>query len=83
MVIAELLVKLNTNDYVDGIVIHILGKYAPTVSRCMQQALKVVEYWCRIVNLGVHLERTVLVSFTKRMNLDDIKFITFGTQLHQ
>jgi len=87
MVVDELLKELNsmgiyTQGYADDIAILVVGNNMRLISEKMQRALKIVEDWCSRVNLSVNPEKTVIVPFTKRRNMEDLKIPTlFGTNL--
>lgn len=82
LVVDELLNELNkkgiyTQGYADDIVIIIMGKNLYRISRQMQQALKIVEDWCKRVDLKVNPEKTALIPFTKKRKLEGLSTPTF------
>lgn len=58
--------KYSCIAYADDLVIIIRGKFTSTLCDLMQNALKIVEKWCRKQNLSVNPEKTKLLHFTKR-----------------
>ncbi|KAL1447090.1 hypothetical protein WDU94_000567 [Cyamophila willieti] len=78
LVVDELLDKLNNQGYyaqgyADDIVILIRGKYLSTISDVMQSALNIVENWCEEVNLRVNPNKTTLIPFTLKRNLEELR----------
>jgi hypothetical protein len=82
LVVGDLLVTLNnqgyyTQGYANDIVIPILGKHANTVSELMQRALDTVEGWCLREKLHIHPNKTALIPFINKRNLDGMRLPTF------
>jgi hypothetical protein len=76
MVADSLLNRLgNCNCFVQGfaddVVILISGKFLSTICDLMQRALNCAQNWCSEIGLNVNADKTVMVLFTKRGNLED------------
>lgn len=56
--------------YADDLAILVNGKFGLVVSGMMQQALNTVENWCRKEGLTTNPNKTSVVAFTRRRNLD-------------
>jgi ribonuclease HI len=71
-----------TISYADDLCILIRGKFVNTVSEMMQNALKVVESWCREHQLSVNANKTEMMLFTTKTKIPVVNWPTlFGTQL--
>jgi hypothetical protein len=86
MVADSLLNRLkNFNCFVQNccdVVILISGQFLSTICDLMQRALNVVQNWCGEIGLNVKADKTSMVLFTKRRNLEG--FLTpnlFDTEL--
>lgn len=74
LVINDLITKLNANQfytigYADDLAILISGKVTGTICNLTQQALRIVERWCREFDLSVNPTKTELVMFTQKRTL--------------
>jgi hypothetical protein len=61
---------LYTQGYADDFALSITGKSPSTVSELMQRALNIVQSWCRTEELPVSPDKTELVLFTKRKDVE-------------
>jgi hypothetical protein len=57
----------------DDISIVITGKFLSTVSELMQNALNIVQSWCREVGLTVSSNKTNVILFTNKINTPGLK----------
>jgi hypothetical protein len=55
--------------FADGVVILISGKFLSTICNLMQSELNCVQNWCGEIGLNVNADKTSMVLFTKRRNL--------------
>ena len=82
-----LLRKLNglglpTYGFADDYLVLIIGLSIPTIFDLMQQALRTVEQWCRLVGLSVNPDKTNMVLFTKKRNSNGVRPLQFfGSEL--
>jgi hypothetical protein len=82
LVVDDLLLTLNnqgyyTLGYADDIVILILEKHANIVLELMLRALDVVEGWCLREKLQVNTNKTALLPFINKRNLEGLRLPTF------
>jgi hypothetical protein len=83
----ELLAGLNDQDlcamgYADDIVIIVQGKFTHTVRELMQAALNEVVKWTTKEGLRISPQKTVVVPFTNKRNIEGLGPLTFlGKQL--
>jgi hypothetical protein len=56
--------------FADDVVILISGKFLSTICDLMQRALNFVQNWCGEIGLNVNADKTSMVLFTKRRNLE-------------
>ncbi len=59
--------------YADDIVIIVVGKYPNIVRQLMQRALNIVARWVQVQGLNVSANKTALVPFTRKRNLDGLQ----------
>lgn len=74
LVVDSLLQRLSeagfhVQGYSDDLVIMIKGKVTSVMSDLMQQALKIIEHWCRDKGLDINPSKTEMVLFTHRRNV--------------
>ena len=74
MVVNSLLENLNkgpfqTVGYADDIVILVNGKFPETVSSTMQNAMNIVEKWCKDTQLTINPNKTTVIPFTRKKDL--------------
>jgi hypothetical protein len=87
LVVDELLACINDQGfcamgYADDIVIIVQGKYTHTVRELMQAALNVVVKWTTKGGLSISPQKTVVVPFTNKRNVEDLGPLTLlGRQL--
>jgi hypothetical protein len=87
LVVDDLLWELNhrgyyTVGYADDIAILINGKFPQTVSEVLQTALHTVEQWCERTKLTINPNKTVVIPFTRRSSLKDLKEpVLFGEKI--
>ena len=67
--------------YADDIAIIVTGKFTSTVKELMQKALGKVERWCRTHSLSVNPDKTEVVAFTNRRNVDLRGLTFYGREL--
>jgi hypothetical protein len=63
----------NTVGYAADIVILINGKFPHTVSEVIQTALCTVLKWCEKTNLSVNPNKTVIIPFTRKREIKELK----------
>lgn len=85
LVVDELLVKLgnqghNTVGYADDIAIIEHGLFNETVRDRMQEALDIVTQWAENEGLKVSPEKTAIIPFTRRRNLDGLGPLRISNQ---
>jgi Reverse transcriptase (RNA-dependent DNA polymerase) len=78
MVIDELIRRLSNaglwpQGFADDISIVITGKCLSTVSELMQNALNIVQAWCREVGLTGSSNKTNIILFTNKINTTGMK----------
>jgi hypothetical protein len=78
LVVDDLLWGLNdggyyTAEYADDIAILIHVKLFATVSECLQTALHTVQRWCERTDLSINPNKTVIIPFTRRKNMKNLK----------
>jgi hypothetical protein len=56
--------------FADDVVILISGKFLSTICDLMQRALNYVQNWCGEIGLNVNADKTYMVLFTKRRNVE-------------
>jgi hypothetical protein len=72
-----------TVGYADDIAILIHGKFLTTVSECLQTALHTVQRWCERTGLSINPNKTVIIPFTRRKNMKDLKEpVLFNKTIH-
>ena len=86
LVVDALLEILNRNGfytqgYADDITILIRGKFNGTISDRMNLALKLVQNWCERVELRVNPAKTIVVPFTRKTKLEDLRPPTLSGQV--
>ncbi|XP_069357560.1 uncharacterized protein [Maniola hyperantus] len=65
--------RIDTQGYADDLVVMVRGSCQSTISYLMQGALNTIEKWCRENQLAVNAEKTVIVPFTRRRNLEKLE----------
>jgi Reverse transcriptase (RNA-dependent DNA polymerase). len=86
-VVDSLLETLNSRGYyaqgyADDVVIVIRGKHLNTISELMRSALSEVEHWCGEVDLNFNPNKTSLILFTNKRNMEGLVAPTlFGKRL--
>jgi ribonuclease HI len=78
LVIDDLLERLNRSGvyaqgYADDICIMVAGKFQGTISELLQNALKLTERWCLDEDLSINPNKSVVVPFTTKRILNDLK----------
>jgi hypothetical protein len=78
LVVDDLLQELNhegyyTVRYADDIAILIQGKFPSTVSECLQMALYIVQRWCERTDLSINPDKTVIVPFTRKRTIKNLR----------
>nr|CAI5842201.1 unnamed protein product [Callosobruchus analis] len=69
--------------YEDDLAILIRGKYEDTISELLQQALNIINSWCRREQMSINLHKIVVVPFTKRRKLDKLRLpAVAGESIH-
>ncbi|KAI5753143.1 hypothetical protein M8J77_023972 [Diaphorina citri] len=87
LVVDSLLETLNSRGYyaqgyADDVVIVIRGKHLNTISELMRSALLEVEHWCGEVDLNFNPNKTSLILFTNKRNMEGLVAPTlFGKRL--
>jgi hypothetical protein len=66
-----------TVGYAEDIAILINGKFLQSVSEILQTALCTVQQWYERRNLSITLNKTVIISFTRKRNIKVLKEPTF------
>jgi hypothetical protein len=56
--------------FADDVVVLISGKFLSTICDLMQRALNCVQNWCGEKGLNVNADKTSMILFTKRRNLE-------------
>jgi hypothetical protein len=56
--------------FADDVIILISGKFFSTICDLMQRALNCVQNWCGEIGLNVNSDKTSMVLFIKRRNLE-------------
>ncbi|KAI5735212.1 hypothetical protein M8J77_015582 [Diaphorina citri] len=86
LVVDSLLSELNGSrfysiGYADDVVIIIVGKYFEILLDLMQQALRIVENWCKNEGLKVNPTKTTVVPFTRKILRNNKKLKLFGKEI--
>jgi ribonuclease HI len=72
LVIDDLLCKLSNaggiyvQGFADDVVIYSSGKFLPTITNVLQNALKITEQWCKSNGLSINPSKTAIIAFTKK-----------------
>jgi hypothetical protein len=83
LVVDELHWELNTAGYADDTARLINGKFLQTVSEVLQTALCTVQQWCERMKLSINPNKTVVVPFTGKRNINVLKEpILFSKTIH-
>lgn len=76
--------RFKATAYADDVTIVCRGKFLSTISDRIQQAVKIVENWCKKVGLTVHPDKSEIVIFTKKINKNGFKNPKiFGKEIKQ
>lgn len=80
--------RVDTQGYADDLVVTIRGNCQSTLSYLMQKALDAINLWCGEHELSVNADKTVVVPFTNKRKLDQLrplvmngKTITFSSEV--
>ncbi|KAL7726428.1 hypothetical protein ACLKA6_004568 [Drosophila palustris] len=87
LAVTSLLLRLkhtgcNVTAYADDLVLLITGKFLPTISELMENALGLTLRWAEKNGLGANPQKTELVLFTRKTKIESFRLPTLGgTQL--
>jgi hypothetical protein len=78
LVLDELVEGLNENGYntlgyADDIAILVIRKFPYTVSELLQEALSMFQQWCERTQLSINPQKMVVIPFTRKRDLRDLK----------
>jgi hypothetical protein len=76
--VEDLIWELNINGYytvgyADDMVVFINGKFLHSVSEVLQTALRKIQKWCERTNLCINPYKTVIIPFTRKRNIRELK----------
>ncbi|KAL7725516.1 hypothetical protein ACLKA6_010086 [Drosophila palustris] len=74
--------RCNVTAYADDLVLLITGKFLPTISELMENALGLTLRWAEKNGLGANPQKTEFVLFTRKTKIESFRLPTLGgTQL--